>query len=224
MVSVVDLDPASVHDHYTSLQVSRGAMGPEKELLVELDKRFDGLEKKLDSTADSSSSRLEALENAAKVFDEWRPSVGGVIDDLCGELNKLSSLKLEVGKIVKYMEHTMVDAPISDPGVYGPVPTVLVPPPSPKPLSLTKSSSAPPSPSSSIHDAMSAVTPTGKSSGADASSAAPHPSAVSPAHWPSGHYVGQWNWAGEYGVVTTIVPPSKGTFPCRHLPLPPGSL
>jgi hypothetical protein len=56
----------------------------------------------LDATAASSATRLDALESVAKVFDEWRPGVDGVLDDLRIEVNKLSTLKLEVGKISKY--------------------------------------------------------------------------------------------------------------------------
>jgi len=114
-----DLDHAFLptHEHYTRLQCTRGAMGPDqKALLAELDKRFaaqekrfDGLERKLDSTVASSSTRLDALESAAKVFDEWCPGVDDVIDDLRIEVNKLATLKLEVGKISKYMERSMVD-------------------------------------------------------------------------------------------------------------------
>ena len=68
-----------------------------------IDRRFDDLEKKFDGTASSSSTRLDALENAAKVFDEWRPGVDSLIDDLRVEVNRLASLKLEVGKISKFM-------------------------------------------------------------------------------------------------------------------------
>ena len=92
MVCSADLDPALIptHDHYTRLQRHRGAMGPnQKALLAELDKRFaaqdkcfDGLERKLDATAASSSTHLDALESAARVFDEWRPSMEGMVDDL----------------------------------------------------------------------------------------------------------------------------------------------
>ncbi|CAD6247516.1 unnamed protein product [Miscanthus lutarioriparius] len=97
----------------------------QKALLAELDKRFvaqekrfDGLERKLDSTAASSSTRLDALESVAKVFDEWRPRVDGVIDGLCIEVNKLATLKLKVGKISKYMERSMVDDPSVTLGVF----------------------------------------------------------------------------------------------------------
>jgi hypothetical protein len=136
-------------------------MGPDqKALLAELDKRFaaqerrfDGLEQKLDSTAAkldstvaSSASRLDALESAAKVFDEWRPGVDGVIDDLRIEVNKLSTLKLKVGKISKYMEHSLVDGPSATPGVFAPAPG-------------PKSSSAPVSPSSSLPDVKPALCP-----------------------------------------------------------------
>ena len=48
MACAADLDPASLstHDHYTRLQRTRGAMGPDqKALLAELDKRFAAQEK-----------------------------------------------------------------------------------------------------------------------------------------------------------------------------------
>lgn len=67
-----------------------------KALLVELDKRFaaqdkrfDGLDEKLDANARSSATWLDALEDATKVFDEWRTGVDGVIDDLRIEVTKL---------------------------------------------------------------------------------------------------------------------------------------
>jgi uncharacterized coiled-coil protein SlyX len=106
VVCATDLEHATPadHDHFTHLQRSRGVMGPDqKALLAELDKRFaaqerrfDGLEQKLDSTTAkldsttamldstlaSSASRLDALESITKVFDEWRPGIDGVIDDL----------------------------------------------------------------------------------------------------------------------------------------------
>jgi len=216
-----DLDPASLstHDHYTRLQRTRGAMGPnQKALLVELDKRFaaqekrfDGLERKLDSTTASSSTRLDALESAAKVFDEWRPGVDGVIDDLRLEVNKLATLKLEVGKISKYMERSMVDGPSATPGVIATAPA-------------TKSASAPASPCASIHDAKPVITPHFRSTGFGDNLAAPRPSVGFAAPRPSGHCVDLMNREGAFGVVTTLIPPpSKGTFPCHPLsphPLP----
>ncbi|CAD6265728.1 unnamed protein product [Miscanthus lutarioriparius] len=149
-------------------------MGPDKKAaLAELDKRFaaqekrfDGLERKLDSTTASSSTRLDALESAAKVFDEWRPGVDGVIDDLRIEVNKLATLKLEVGKISKYMERSMVDGPSVTPGVFATAPA-------------TKSASAPMSPCASIHDAKPVITPNFKSTGFGGFQAAPCPSAGS---------------------------------------------
>ena len=51
MECAADLEPANPadHDHYTLLQRSRGAMGPDqKALLAELDKRFAAQEKRFD--------------------------------------------------------------------------------------------------------------------------------------------------------------------------------
>jgi len=205
-----DLDPALLptHDHYTRLQRHRGAMGPDqKALLAELDKRFDVLERKLDATAASSSTRLEALESAAKVFDEWRPGVDGVIDDLRLEVTKLATLKLEVGKISKYMERSMVDGPSATSGVIAAAP-------------VTKSASAPASPCASLRDAKPVVTPHFRSDGFGDVLAAPRPSVGSAAPRPSGHRVDLRNREGAFGVVTTLIPPpGKGMSPC-HPPVP----
>jgi hypothetical protein len=87
-------------------------MNPDLKLLLdEMDKRFsvqerrfDTIERKLDTSSAASASRLDALESATKGFDEWRPSIEGVVDDLKLEVHKLATLKLEVGKITKYWE------------------------------------------------------------------------------------------------------------------------
>ena len=42
------------------------------------------------------------MEHVAKDFDEWRPSIEGVDDDLKIEVGKLSSMKMVVDKITKY--------------------------------------------------------------------------------------------------------------------------
>ena len=219
MECVADLEPVTPaeHQYYTRSQRSRGAMGPDqKALLAELDKRFaaqekrfDGLEKKLDSTAASSSTRLDALESAARGFDEWRPGVDGVIDDLRVEVAKLVSLKLEVGKISKYVERSMVDGPTATPGVYASAP-------------ISKSASAPASPSASVHDAKPTLSPNFKSSGFADFQAAPRPSADSAANRPHGHRVASGNREGDFGVVTTLIPPpGKGTCSYRpHSPHP----
>ena len=58
------------------------------------------------------------MEKAAQDFDEWRPGVDGIIDDLKIEVGKLSTLKLEVSKITKYWERSMVDSATPAPGVF----------------------------------------------------------------------------------------------------------
>jgi hypothetical protein len=80
------------------------------------------------------------------VFDEWCPGVNDVIDDLRIEVNKLAALKLEVKKMSKYWERSMVDGPSVIPGVFAATPA-------------PKSTSAPASPSTSIHDTKPVVTP-----------------------------------------------------------------
>lgn len=229
MVRSVDLDPTSVadHEHFTRLQRRRGAMSLEtKQLLEELDKRFaaqdkrfDDLERKLDATATSSTTRLDALESATRVFDEWRPGMEGMVDDLRIEVNKLVTLELEVGKISKYWERSMVDALSATPGVFAPAP-----PP--------KYASAPASPSAVIHDTKPVISPTFKSAVHDKLKSAVHgdfqaagrASAGVTAEPPHGHHVDNWTREGDLGVVTTLIPPlGKGTLSCRPpspLPLP----
>jgi hypothetical protein len=113
------------------------------------------------------------LESAAKVFYEWCPGVDGVIDDLRIEVNKLSTLKLEVGKISKYMEHSLVDGPSVTPGVFT---TVLA----------TKSTSAPASPSISLSDAKPVLIPNFKLTSCGNFLAAPRPPAGLAATRPTG--------------------------------------
>lgn len=105
-------------------------MNPETKLLLDeldkrfaaADKRFDGLERQIQSNNNSASSRILALEQSTLVFDEWRPRIEGVVDDLKIEIGKLSSLKMEVGKITKYWERSMVDTATLAPGVFASVP------------------------------------------------------------------------------------------------------
>ncbi|CAD6268438.1 unnamed protein product [Miscanthus lutarioriparius] len=187
-------------------------MDPNQKLLLdEIDKRiaarFDGLERRLDASADSSSSRLDALESAARSFDEWRPDVDGFIDDLRVEVKRLSSLKLEVGKISKYMERSMVDGPSPTPGVHGSVPDVLAPkplsaPPSPvAPLPTVKSSPRTPT------NRSPAPSPTHKSAAHGEFEAAPRTSAGTSANRPDGHRFDFGTRDGAFGVPTTLIPP-----------------
>jgi hypothetical protein len=208
-------------------------MGPEqKSLLAKLDKRFaaqekrfDGLEHKLDntaakldataasldSTAVSSATRLDALESVAKVFDEWRPGVDGVLDNLRIEVNKLSTLKIEVGKISKYWERTMVDGPSATPGVFATAPMLDI-------GKITKSSSAPASPSASPRDIKPSFSSTFRSADYGDLQAAPRSPAEPAATRPSGHHVDFGNRDGAFGVVTTLIPPpGKGTSLAVHL-------
>jgi hypothetical protein len=128
------------------------------------------------------------LEFAAKVFDEWHPRVDDVIDDLHIEVNKLATLKLEVGKISKYMERSMVDGPSVTPRVFMTVPA-------------TKSALAPTLPSASIHDAKPVLSPNFKSPSYNDFQAAPHPPARYAA-WPNEHCIKIRNQQGEFRVVT----------------------
>jgi hypothetical protein len=71
----------------------------------------------------ASATRTQALENAVKVFDEWRPEVEGVVDDLKQEVGKLNKLKVEVGCLSKHWDSTVVDTSISALGVFASTPT-----------------------------------------------------------------------------------------------------
>jgi hypothetical protein len=57
--------------------------------------------------------RVTALEKASGVFDDWRMSMEGAMDDL----------RLEVGKISKHWERAVVDKSTSMAGVLSHVPT-----------------------------------------------------------------------------------------------------
>jgi hypothetical protein len=139
-----DLVSASLaaYEHFTRLQRKRGAMNPKmKLLLAELDKRLDAQDQRFDerfaaqdlrfddlkgqiSTATAaSSSRLQALEQAVQVFDEWRPAVDGVVDDLKQEVSKLSTLKVEVGRLSKHWDRILVDTTIAAPGIFASTPS-----------------------------------------------------------------------------------------------------
>lgn len=168
-----------------------------------VERRFDTLEKKLDATAHSSSTCLDALENAAKAFDECRPWVDGVIDDLRGEVNHPSSLKLEVGKISKYMERSMVEGPTLGPKVHGSMPSVLALEQSPK-APTPKVFSAPTSPCVDLKDVKPTFSPNFKSTGADEFQAAPRSSAGTSANMLNGHCVSNGNRDGAFGVDSTI--------------------
>lgn len=52
------------------------------------------------------------------MFDEWRPSVDGVVDDLKLEVDKLSKLKEEVSRLSKHWDRVIVDASASGPGMF----------------------------------------------------------------------------------------------------------
>jgi hypothetical protein len=148
------------------------------------------------------------------MFDEWHPGVDGVIDDLRIKVNKLSTLKVEVGKISKNMEHSRVDDPSVTPSVFATAPA-------------TKSTSAPASPSSSLFDAKPVLSPNFKSTGCSDFQATPCPPTGFAATRPNGHRVKFGNREGEFGVVTTLIPPpGKDTFTCQPpsphpLPSPP---
>lgn len=141
------------------------------------------------------------------MFDEWRPSMEGMVDDLRIEVNKLATLKLEVGKISKYWECSMVDALTTTPGVFAPAP-----PP--------ESASAPASPSAIIHDAKPVISPTFKSAVHDKLKSAVHgdfqaagrASARVTAEPPHGHRVDNWTREGDFGVVTTLIPSPGKAF------------
>jgi hypothetical protein len=70
-IAILDrFDSSITHDHYTRLQRQRGAMNPESKLLLDeldkrfaaADKRFDGLERQIQTNNDSASTSIKALE------------------------------------------------------------------------------------------------------------------------------------------------------------------
>jgi hypothetical protein len=110
-------------------------MNPETKLLLEeIDKRFgacfDDLKAQIATNADASATRLKVLEDAVQAFDEWRLSVDGVVDDLKIEVDKLSKLKVEVGRLSKHWDRVVVDGSVVAPGVFASAPaspTAFVP-------------------------------------------------------------------------------------------------
>ena len=145
------------------------------------------------------------------------PHVDGVIDDLRLEVNKLSTLKLEVGKISKYWERTLVDGPSATPGVFAAGPALEI-------GKISKSASAPASPTPSLHDSKPVFSPTCMPAGSrDFKAALRSPVGIA-ANRPNGHRVEFGNREGAFGVVTTLIPPpGKGTFSCHPsspFPLP----
>ncbi|WVZ83697.1 hypothetical protein U9M48_030818 [Paspalum notatum var. saurae] len=63
--------------------------------------------------------RVGALEHAAAVFDEWRPGMEGLVDDI----------KLEVGRLSKHWERAVMEKPLDIKGVLASSPTAAERPP-----------------------------------------------------------------------------------------------
>lgn len=56
------------------------------------------------TNADTSKTHLKALEHAIQVFDEWHLGIDGIVDDLKQEIDKLSTLKVEVRRLSKHYD------------------------------------------------------------------------------------------------------------------------
>ncbi|WVZ88489.1 hypothetical protein U9M48_035006 [Paspalum notatum var. saurae] len=110
-------------------------MNPDTKLILdEIARRFDAHDAKWDQRARdqeaqwdaafadftrSHEERVGALEHAAAVFDEWRPGMEGMVDDI----------KLEVNKLSKHWERAVLDKPLDSKGVLAPSPTAAERPP-----------------------------------------------------------------------------------------------
>ncbi|CAD6211893.1 unnamed protein product [Miscanthus lutarioriparius] len=139
------------------------------------------------------------------------PGIEGVVDDLKIEVGKLTTLKMEVGKIFKYWERSMVDAPSATLGVFAPAPV------SPGDVILDSKAAVIPDLKSKA-----AVVPELKSAIDGDFQAAGRASAGAAAELLRGHRVNQRTQAGEFGVVTTLIPPPTRCPPqCPPPPPPP---
>jgi hypothetical protein len=103
-------------------------MNPDTQVILdEIARRFTDHEAKWDRRLSGQDSRwaatftdfakdqktcVQALENASGVFEEWRLSMEGVVDDL----------RLEVGKVSKHWERDVVDKSTAMMGVLAPTP------------------------------------------------------------------------------------------------------
>lgn len=116
----------------------------------------------------------------------------------------------------------MVNVPSATTGVFAQTPGMHLPTATSKgAATLTrKLASAPSSPCGSAREVKPTLTPSGKSSGYGVFSAAPHPSAGFSADRPSRHCVDFGNRAGDYGVVTTVIPPARVRHLANYLFLP----
>ena len=78
------------------------------------DRRFLDIEQ-------SQGARLDRLEDAAQVFDEWRPRIEATVDDV----------KLELGKVARFWDRSLRERVVQEPPIF------------PSPQSATERSPAP---------------------------------------------------------------------------------
>jgi len=56
----------------------------------------------------SQGARLDRLEDAAQVFDEWRPRIVATVDDV----------KLELGKVARFWDRTFCERAVPEPPIF----------------------------------------------------------------------------------------------------------
>jgi hypothetical protein len=109
-----DLEMAASHGYYTRLQRRQGKMDPSsKFLLDEIEKKFTALDLKweqhfLDFNC-TKEERLVALEQSSIDLEQWRPKVEASLEDV----------KLELCKMNKQWDQTMLDWATADQGILG---------------------------------------------------------------------------------------------------------
>jgi len=136
------------------------------------------------------------LETATKSFDEWRPSIEGLVDDIKLTVDKS---KMEVSKISRNWERAVLDLPATTLGVLATSPASA-----PK-LSSTTSLERPPPPPFVPTQAAPIERPPLLAFDGKAPTVVERPPLGATESSPHGHGVATHHWESGYGVVSTLI-------------------
>jgi hypothetical protein len=131
-VDFADLDLPPNHDYDTCFRHRQIMVNPDTQIILdEMSRQFAEQDAKWDHHMANQESRWEVvlsshmaahdarvriLEQATRALEDWKMSIEGVLDDL----------RLEVGKVAKHCERTLVEKPATLAGVLVPSPTPVV--------------------------------------------------------------------------------------------------